>query len=72
MKNNLRLLNFFSKKFDLTVFYTISVSDYGITLQGKYNPTVMAYLTKNKAQMHMPDNGFIVFNLRNIEITFTN
>ena len=72
MKNNLRLLNFLSKKLDLTIFYTISVSEYAINFQGKFNPTALQSLKAKGAKIDIDTNGFVNCTIGNINITFTN
>jgi hypothetical protein len=72
MKKNLRLLNYLSKKVDLTIFYTISVSEYNISLQGKFNPDALQSLKSKGAKIEIDTNGFVYCHIKNITITFTN
>jgi hypothetical protein len=72
MKKNLRLLNYLSKKVDLTIFYTISVSEYNISLQGKFNPDALQSLKSKGAKIEINTNGFVNCQIKNINITFTN
>lgn len=37
MKDNIRLLYLISRKFDISMFYWIDVTNFGITFQGYYN-----------------------------------
>lgn len=37
MKDNIRLLYLISRKFDLSMFYWIDVTNFGITFQGYYS-----------------------------------
>jgi hypothetical protein len=55
-----------------TTFYTISIDDYGIQLQGKYNPNSVKIIRAYRfGDASYDDNGYIVFNRGNIKITLT-
>jgi len=73
MKNNLRKLNYLSKKFlNPNDFYVINIYSHCIQFQGAYKSELIKELTKKKFQI-LTDTGhqWILLNRSNIEITLT-
>jgi len=72
MKENLRRLQVLSTLIDIELFYTIGVSDNGITLQGFFKPTTVQLILKNKfKQAPVSPNGYMELERGNIKITLT-
>ena len=71
MKTNYRKLGILLRWFP-TAFYTISISDYDIQLQGKFNPkTVLIAKAYRFRQVEFEANGYLKMVRGNISITLT-
>jgi len=71
MNKNLRRLSLLRRMYDLSVFYLISVSAYGISFQGDFSKEVTKAAMKLKFSQKIDDNGYIVFQRGIYEITLT-
>lgn len=73
MKKQLRRLHLLFRFTKLTpeMFYSISVNEYAITLQGHFNSEIVLVIKKLFGNMNIGDNGFIGFSKNNIIITLT-
>lgn len=73
MKRFLRLLNYLQRKHDLTQFYSVSATEFGIDLQGNYSSVLVRELMEyacfkmeiNKA------NGYTIFESKTVRICLT-
>lgn len=71
MKTNYRKLGILLQWFP-TAFYSITISEYGIGLQGKFNPkTVLIAKAYRFRQVEFEDNGYLKMVRGNITITLT-
>ena len=68
MNTQLRRLQMISKVIDLNYFYSIGLTDSEITLQGVFNPVLLAQLRRYKITNYISANGAIVFTRKNMRI----
>lgn len=72
MKENIKRVRLLSKFFNLEDYYSISITESFINLQGKYNPELLVKLKKYKFKLSVDTNGYIKLNKGIYEITLTN
>ena len=71
MKNNLRRLNRIVKLFPENAFYTCSITDYGVTLQGKFNPQIILKAQELRFTGLIMANGYMQWIRGCYSITLT-
>ena len=71
MKQNLRKLNLISRFIPIDMFYSVTIWENEISLQGKFNPTLNKALIKLHFNSCVVVNGFLTFTRSNITITLT-
>lgn len=70
MKNNYRKLAVLLAWFP-DAFYSISISEYGISMQGKYNPVTVIKAGQMRFALKADSNGYIELVREDIEIILT-
>lgn len=61
-KKNLRRLNVVSKLFDLNSFYSVSFTDTGIILQGRFSSDIIKKAVSLRFKSEVSINGYLEFN----------
>jgi len=61
-KKNLRRLNVVSKLFDLNSFYSVSFTDTGIILQGRFSSGITKKAVSLRFKPEVSINGYLEFN----------
>jgi hypothetical protein len=70
-KKNLRRLNVVSKLFDLNSFYSVSFTDTGIILQGRFSSDITKKAVSLRFKSEVSINGYLEFNRSIYTITLT-
>ena len=71
MKQHLKTIEEMLDLFGENVFYTISLSDYNTTLQGKFNSSIIKRCQQDEWAYNVEDNGFVYLRKNNVIIILT-
>jgi hypothetical protein len=71
MENYLRAFSVLQKRYDLKLFYSISIDSTGIKLQGYFNDELYYQVMKLRLDGYLNSIGYINYKYKYITITLT-
>ncbi len=71
MNNNFKIAKEAVELFGENAFYSITINTYGVTLQGKFNPSIIQRCKQDDYLLAFDDNGYVNITKENITITLT-
>jgi len=71
MKTQIKKFNRISKIIDMADFYSITITEYNINLQGYYKSATVRKPEYNRFKLKISENGYVKGSRYNIHITLT-